>query len=299
MNAILETLMLRRPVINYVSPAACEIILSGSGVGAFIVLTPFSRIHKVGGLRLTETSPGSFTLNWDTTPGGDPPTICYNVYQLVGGELVLVAECVNPPDGGGGVPLPPGSPGGGDTYVVTPVTPEGEGPGSDPVTTPVIFIDPCAESGDDTTCSYGSTGAQYRIKNYNSALFDITDCGLSWTNCINCEIAPDTNCADPVEWPGSFPTKVNDVFFIDQAFDPIPGGAWPPAHLLHGFCMSATLSSSGSDNSTGCGWAVVMTGYLGENLWAGIKSKGEGPIGKYQRVSGCCPGPVCVEVEAY
>jgi hypothetical protein len=73
MNAILETLMLRRPVINYVSPAACEIILSGSGVGAFIVLTPFSRIHKVGGLRLTETSPGSFTLNWDTTPGGDPP----------------------------------------------------------------------------------------------------------------------------------------------------------------------------------------------------------------------------------
>jgi hypothetical protein len=137
MNAILETLMLRRPVINYVSPAACEIILSGSGVGAFIVLTPFSKIHKVGGLVLTEISPGAFTINWDTTPGNDPPVICYNIYQVVGGELILVSECVNPPDGGGGVPLPPGSPGGDDTYVVTPVTPEGEGPPSDPVTTPV------------------------------------------------------------------------------------------------------------------------------------------------------------------
>jgi len=319
MNSVIETIFARRPPIEYVSPAACEVILSGSGLLSLIlpVLNPFGRIRPVGNVIVLGEGAGPFSLNWETEPGEDPPVICYNIYQVVGGELILVAECVTPPPGGGGVPLPPGSPEGGDTYVVPPITTEGEGPPSNPVTTPVIPpVDPCSSNeGTDTTCDYGSTGTQYRIKNFNSALFDITDCGLFWTNCVNCEISgsdppPGINCAEAVEWSGTWPVKVNDGHFIDQEFEPdpscgdcfpgsCPGCVIPPPHKLHGFCISSALVTSGAANETGCGWSFSITGSFGENVWTGTKTKGEGPVGKYFKVSGCSPGPDCVEVEAY
>lgn len=311
MNSVIETIFARRPPIDYISPAACEVTLSGSGLLSLIlpVLNPFGRIHAVGDIIVLGEGAGPFSLNWETEPGADPPIICYNIYQVVGGELILVAECVTPPSGGGGVPLPPGSPEGGDTYVVTPVTPEGEGPPSNPVTTPVIPpvppVDPCdTNEGDDTTCDYGATGEHYRIKNYSPGFFDISACGLSWTNCVNCEVFgdPGENCVDPQEWPGSWPVKVNDGMFIDQEFEPdspCGGCPWPRANLLGGFCISSSLVVSGADNGTGCGWSFSVIGTLGENVWTGTKTKGEGPVGKYFRVSGCSPGPDCVEVEAY
>ena len=201
MNAIFDVLHARRPPINYVSPPVCEALASGSGAlgELLILLNPFGRIPAVGGLVVFGESPGPFSLTWNTTPGDGPPIICYNIYQVVDGNLILVSECVTPPtDPDTGVPLPPGSPGGGDTYVVTPVTPEGEGPPSPPITTPVIPPvppeDPCGTNeGEDTTCAYGAVGNRYRIKNYNSALFDISGCGLSFTTCRQCEVEPETN----------------------------------------------------------------------------------------------------------
>lgn len=136
MISVTEVLFARRPEINYVSPPACEVIISAFS-GLLITLATIGKIPAPSGLIVIGEWPGPFFLNWGTAPGSGPPVICYNIYQVVGEQLLLVAECVNPPPGGGGVPLPPGSPGGGDTYVVTPVTPEGEGPPSLPITTPV------------------------------------------------------------------------------------------------------------------------------------------------------------------
>lgn len=302
MTSVIEILFARRPCLNYVSPAACEAGFSGSGFGVpIIVLSPFGTIPSVGGLVVAGEFPGPFSLSWEITEGA----VCYNVYQVVDGELILILECVPaPPPGGPGVELPPGSPEGGDTYVVTPITPEGEGPPGNPVTTPTAGDPggPCVEIGSDTTCAYGSTGERYRIKNYNANLFDISDCGLSFTNCVNCEIFPDTNCVDPVPWTGTFPVKVNDGHFIDQEFEPdIPCGGcpWPPAHLLHGFCIAAFLVTGAAPNSTGCGWYIEIDAPFVAGVWTGVKSKGEGPEGIYIRNGGCCPGPACVEIEAY
>lgn len=435
MNSIIEVLYARRPIINYVTPSACEVPLSSSGIALLSIFLPslFGPIGQMGRPFIFGTAPGPFFLDWENFPGA----ICYNVYQVVDGQLVLLYECV----AGGPIVVPPGD------YVVTPVTPEGEGPPSPPngtgtpdapeppepplggnfgpciggwsefstmitpnqvttwfgtntnfspgtyrivveldsdfsgeppclavqfpegytaewndgtnsaldpyntdftcyatvedmfATTPppyeFMFLHtggkigvnpngknklkfslhlqcggggggggegPCEEFGDDTTCAYGPTGDKYRIVGYGEGLFDISICGLSWTTCTNCEIFPDTNCVDPVAWTGSFPVKVDDGHFIDQEFEPsIPCGGcpWPPAHLLHGFCMGASLATSSAFNSTGCGWAITMFGYLGENIWTGIKNKGEGPVGIYQRTSGCCPGPDCMTIEAY
>ena len=123
--------MARRLCINYVSPAICEGDTSGSGFGVpIIVLEPLGSIPQAGGLVVAGEFPGPFFLDWVPVPGA----LCYNIYQVVGEELVLIFECV--PQGPGGIILPPGSPGGGDTYIVTPITPEGEGSASEPVTTP-------------------------------------------------------------------------------------------------------------------------------------------------------------------
>jgi len=304
MTSVMEILFARRPCINYVSPAVCEGDTSGSGFGApIIVLEPFGVIPVVGGLVVAGEFPGPFFLDWEPVPGA----LCYNIYQVVNGELMLIFECVLQPPGGpgGGHPLPPGSPGGGDTYVVTPVTPEGEGEPGIPVTTPTSSDPPgdCEETGVDTTCAYGAVGEKYRIKNYSAGWFDISGCGLTWTDCVNCEVFPDTNCVDPVPWVGTFPVKVNDGHFIDQEFEPnIPCGGcpWPPAHLLHGFCISAQLIAvSGVPNSTGCGWAIEINAPIAGAVWTGVKTKGEGPTGKYIRNGGCTPGPECVEIEAY
>lgn len=134
MTSVMEILFARRPYLNYVSPAACEASFSGSGFGVpIIVLAPFGTIAPVGGLIIAGEFPGPFTLTWTPTPGA----LCYNIYQVVDGELVLIFECVpSPSPEGPGIQLPPGNPEGGDTYVVTPITPEGEGPPGNPVTTP-------------------------------------------------------------------------------------------------------------------------------------------------------------------
>lgn len=143
MNSVMDILFARRPCINYVSPAICEgDITSGSGFGLpSIVLEPFGGFPPVVGMTIAGDFPGPFSLSWEASPGA----ICYNVYRMEDGELVLIFECVQAPGGGGGggggggdpIILPPGgNPDGGDVIVVTIVTPDGEGPPSHTITTP-------------------------------------------------------------------------------------------------------------------------------------------------------------------
>lgn len=446
MNSIVEVLYARRPIINYVTPSACEPPIASTGIALLSIFLPalFTPIGQMGRPVIFGTAPGPFFLSWENYPGA----ICYNVYQVVNGQLVLLYECVT----NGPIIVPPGE------YVTTPVTPEGEGPPSPPnntgnpeqpqppeppvggnfgpcvggwaafstmitpnqvttwfgsntnfsagtykivveldsnfageppclavqfpegytaewndgtqsaldpyntdftcyatvedmfATTPppydFIFVHsggkigvnpngndklkfslhlqcgggggeppsgPCEETGDDTTCAYGPTGDKYRIVGYNEGLFDSSMCGLFWTNCVNCEVYGDPhpeesfNCVDPITWAGTFPVKVNDGYFIEQEFEPsFPCGGcpWPPAHLFHGYCMGASLRNTNAgagfiDNSTGCGWQIQMFSYTGHNIWTGIKRKGEGPEGIYNRVSGCSPTPECMTLEAY
>lgn len=135
MNSVIEVLFPRRPVINYVSPAICEFDVSGTGLPV-ILLEPFGKIIAPGNVFIFGDPGSGFKINWDTTNGD----LCYTIYKLEAGELILVAECVTPPEDGSGIPLPTG-PG---TYVVTAITPDGESPPSEPVTVP----NQCPESTD-------------------------------------------------------------------------------------------------------------------------------------------------------
>lgn len=117
MNTVWDILYLRRPVLNYVSPPVCEVIFSGSS-NPVIVLSE-RPIGQVTGLVLGGF--GNFRLSWNAFPGA----LCYNVYRLSGEDVYeILAQCVPDTffdliDSG--------------TYVVTPITLEGEGPISDPI----------------------------------------------------------------------------------------------------------------------------------------------------------------------
>lgn len=308
MNIELEILYARRPEVNYVSPPVCEGDVSSTG-GPVIVLEPFPGIAKLTNVIVYGGGSGSFKLHWDTTPGD----ICYNVYEVVGDELVLVIECS---------PNDPELPGPG-SYVVTPVTPDGEGPPSDPVSTdepsppppppPPAGDEDCpAESGTDTSCDLtGPFAAKWRIKDFQPSWFDVSACGMTVDDCKNCRTfgPPDIDCTTAVEWTGTFPVKDLDYPFIqgwiDQEFEysPFDPGFPPPPHTLSGLCIDCSLRSGSVSNSTGCGWIIRINGYYNGSfiplVWLGIKKVGEGPAGRYYKAAGCSPGPECLEIESY
>lgn len=111
--------------IDYVSPAICENIFSGSS-NPVIILSNTQR-GKVTGIVLGGFS--GFRLSWNAFPGA----ICYSIYHIAAGTdvAVLLAECVQD-----GYELPNPGPGPGN-LVLTPITPDdGEGEPSDPIPYP-------------------------------------------------------------------------------------------------------------------------------------------------------------------
>jgi len=116
MNSVVETLYLRRPKIEYVSPPVCDFLFSSSG-GPVIVLNDISKRRGPSGLILS--GEGNFRLSWNTYPGA----LCYNIYRLEDGEYVIFAECQEATF----IDLPPG------TYIVTAITKDGETDPSDPI----------------------------------------------------------------------------------------------------------------------------------------------------------------------
>lgn len=123
MSASLDVLFLRRPKIDYVSPPVCEAIFSGSG-SPVIVLDPFDLLDQITGI-VIEVIGGSRIVSWPSFPGA----ICYTIYLEDNGELTVIAECVTDPT----FPIPDDIEG---SIVITPITPDGEGPISDPIELP-------------------------------------------------------------------------------------------------------------------------------------------------------------------
>jgi hypothetical protein len=124
MSASLDVLFLRRPRIDYVSPPICENVFTGSG-SPVIVLEAFGGLDKITGVVIDGDFPNRI-VRWPEYPGA----ICYTIYEVGDdGELIIIAECVEGPE----YPLPPDVDG---PIVVTPITPDGEGDPSDPVTPP-------------------------------------------------------------------------------------------------------------------------------------------------------------------
>ncbi len=129
MNTVFDYLYTRRPALNYVSPAICQVDFSSSG-GPIIVLTPFTRQLGPTGAVWGSLGGGRFRFSWNRYPGA----LCYSIYKLVDeldpfGPYRLIAECIN--DNFYDTDIP-------GCYAVTAITPEGETPLSDQECTPPV-----------------------------------------------------------------------------------------------------------------------------------------------------------------
>lgn len=137
MDSALEYLFMRRPSIDYVSPAICEAAFSSSS-GPVIVLNAFDRLPSISGIVFGSTG-HPHRLAWNRYPGA----LCYSVYKLVdeldpNGAYQLIAECISDEfidlDEGG-------------TYKITAITPDGETPFGAPVVVviaPPVVLEPLA-----------------------------------------------------------------------------------------------------------------------------------------------------------
>jgi hypothetical protein len=101
----LDTLFLRRPKLNYVSPPVCEAVFSGTG-SPIIILPDIGPLLGPTGIAVGGS--GQITLRWNNYPGA----LCYNVYSAIftgtvltdcekvtsfslSAQYKLVAECVH------------------------------------------------------------------------------------------------------------------------------------------------------------------------------------------------------------
>lgn len=143
MNATLDILFLRRPLLNYVSPPICDFIFSSTGFPV-IVLNPLP--HHLGPTGLALGGSGAFRLSWNAYPGA----LCYTIYQAVDpanpfGAYQIIAECITGTD----YDLP-----GPGCYRISAITLDGESELSDP------FCFDCANPAATTdSAEPGSTSA--------------------------------------------------------------------------------------------------------------------------------------------
>lgn len=124
MNSVIETLFLRRPKIDYISPPICDVDFSASG-SPVIILDAIGRRRGPTGLILSGAGT-PVRLSWDAYPGA----LCYTVYKAVDaldpfGDYQIVAECITDNF------IDLDDPG---VYRVTVVTRDGESDPSNPVT---------------------------------------------------------------------------------------------------------------------------------------------------------------------
>lgn len=131
----LDVLKLRRPALNYVSPAICEALFSSSSFPT-VVLDPLPSVKTgiTGGV-IRYDGGGDYVIGWNNYPGA----LCYSVYKLNDAndpfsEYILVAECITDPifDPHDWV-IPPDPPGTPTCYIITAITPEGETPFGVPI----------------------------------------------------------------------------------------------------------------------------------------------------------------------
>lgn len=124
MSVARDVLFLRRPKLDYVSPPVCETIFSGSG-SPVITLDPFDALNKITGIVVEGGDGSTRIVTWPVYPGA----ICYTIYLDNDGELTVIAECVDDTT----LELPDDITG---PIRIAPITPDGEGPVSDPIELP-------------------------------------------------------------------------------------------------------------------------------------------------------------------
>lgn len=237
----LEVLHARRPTLNYVSPAICEAIFSGSSF-ATLVLDSLSHLSGITGLRF-EFNPltGRFRLFWDIYPGA----LCYNVYQAddfnnPAGNYTLVATCIPNPV----YELPAGDPA---CFLVTAITPVGETPFSEIICVgfpPETMLFHNVEY--TATCPPGFTGAPVTVPagTYSSSISQANadqkaiDAANGALNCIpiigGC--APggiNTPCDISIPGSGSLGTVVPDPSIAghDEVLGTFPAGDYRAVYI--------------------------------------------------------------------
>jgi hypothetical protein len=154
LKIVIDPLFLRRPKLNYVSPAVCEAIFSGTG-SPIIILSDISKLPGPTGLAFGGV--GSRRFTWSVYPGA----LCYNVYtavfnvhdifscqQLVSESATvsyqIIAECLVDP-----VFVIPSA----GCYRVSAITPDGESDLSDPACVCDFTPPPVRVCNDEQTAS--------------------------------------------------------------------------------------------------------------------------------------------------
>jgi hypothetical protein len=134
--------------------------------------------------------------------------------------------------------------------------------------------DPCCCTTPCCTCAQCQSKDCYQIKSYSSSIFDLVTC---------------TNPAGGTEWDGKFTGGTNQFCLYTTGWI-IIGGVWTSA-------VGATyLSGPRPELGWSC-WRIRIGGTV-PGLWVGDASADRiGPLGVYNRVSGCSSIPSTLEIE--
>lgn len=237
MKTVIDTLFLRRPKIDYLSPPVCEAVFSGSS-SPIIILPDIP--HGTGPTGLVLGGRGHAVLSWNAYPGA----LCYNVYSQVNvdfnlacsdqvveantGQFVLVQECYN------GTSLTLTAPG---CYRISAITPDGETELS-----PAICTCTCPEC----SCPDGQTF----YPDYNACLCSPQSCPPNhvWDPtvcaCVPCgtQHCPPSFFSDPFSNCNCIPIPGGPVMICndEQTATCPPGTTGDPVTVPAGtFCLQA------------------------------------------------------------
>lgn len=209
-----EVLHARRPTLNYVSPAICEAIFSGSSFPV-VVLDELSALAAITGLRVEyDSATGRFRISWDAYPFVQ----CYNVYKAndpaqPNGTYTLFISCTTSTTFTT-TTCP-------SCFLITAVTLVGETPFAGPICTtcppppvvppgdpPIIFYNAeytanCPEGfcGDPVTIPAGTYSSTFSQANADAQAIEAANAALV---CVPCVLGPDEYLNYPNDGPTYF-----------------------------------------------------------------------------------------------
>lgn len=290
-NIYLDVLHMRRPPLNYVSPAICDAVFSSTSFPT-LILNALPVKPSITGLRITFIgNEGDFRLNWDNYPGA----ICYSVYKLNDandpfGDFTIIAECISDEEFDPNdwlIPFDKDEPA---CYIVTAITLEGEVTATDPICTPG-GPPPGPEPPDGGECisntsplPEGFAGTPYSTTltpdgPAEDPQWTITDGSLPGG--LTLDINTGTISGTPT-FSGTFPIKVrltkdgggfceedfvliiNPVFFWEEVLlTPAIGTAtFTPAQDAYGNTIAAEVSHPGGDGGASGSANIFATGKI-------------------------------------
>jgi hypothetical protein len=167
LNLVLDILFLRKPKIDYLSPAICEAIFSGSSF-PIIILNDIGKLPGPSGLVIGGVGHNQFS--WNAYPGA----LCYNIYsavfdvtditaceQLVDEKVTVTYEIIQECYSATSFVIPHQG-----CYRISAITPDGESDLSDPICScdfsPPPMVHVCNDS-QTANCPEGQTGAPVTI----------------------------------------------------------------------------------------------------------------------------------------